>query len=279
MTNTLPVLWLYGPSGVGKSTVAWALSDRLWRDGVRAAYVDIDQLGMCFGPPTPENWAPEPADDPGRHRLQTRNLDAVAANARAAGAACLIVSGVVDPEHGIDTGLLPNVELTAIRLRVENDELLRRLGVRARPGERVDDNLSDAASMDRIPGPCIDTTGLSVDEILRKIDVPQMNQAVPKAIDTPDLPGRVLRVRGPREGSRSMVGWRLYRQLRLSGTRAAYVDVDQLGFLRPFDRVDPGNRRLQSANLAAVWRTFRAAGAECLVAAEPNDDPAVPGVI
>ena len=279
MTSALPVLWLYGPSGVGKSTVAWELSTRLWRDGVRAAYVDMDQLGMCYGAPTPENRFPEPADDPGRHRLQTRNLDAVAVNARDAGAACLVVSGVVDPEHGIDAGLLPHVELTAIRLRVEKDELLRRLGVRARPGERVDDNLREAGVMDRLPGPYIDTTGLSVDEVLEKIDLPRIEAAVPKAIHVPELPGRVLRIRGPREGSRSMVGWQIYAQLQRSGTRAAYVDLDQLGFLRPFDAVDPGNRRLQAANLAAVWRTFRAAGAECLVVAEPNDDPAAAGPI
>jgi hypothetical protein len=279
MTSGLPALWLYGPSGVGKSTVAWELSSRLWRDGVRAAYVDIDQLGMCYGPPTPENWTPEPADDPGRYRLQARNLNAVAANAREAGAACLIVSGVVDPERGIDAGLLPNIALTAIRLRVEPDELLRRLGVRARPGEQADDNLREAALIDRLPGPYIDTTGLSVDEVLKKIDLPQINAVVPRAIQAPELPGRVLRVRGPREGSRSMVGWQLYRQLRLSGTRAAYVDLDQLGFLRPFDPADPGNRGLQAANLAAVWRTFRAAGAECLVAAEPNEDLSAPGPI
>jgi hypothetical protein len=66
-----------------------------------------------------------------------------------------------------------------------------------------------------------------------------------------------------------MIGWRIYRQMRLDGTRSAFVDLVQLGFLRPADAADPGNRRLRAANLAAVWRTFRAAGAECLVAAEP----------
>ena len=32
---------------------------------------------MCYGPPTAQHWAPEPAADPGRHRLEARALDAV----------------------------------------------------------------------------------------------------------------------------------------------------------------------------------------------------------
>ena len=63
-----PVLWLCGPSGVGKTTVAWAIYSQLARTGASVGYVDIDQLGICH---------PEPANDPGRHRTQARNLDVV----------------------------------------------------------------------------------------------------------------------------------------------------------------------------------------------------------
>jgi len=55
------VLWLGGPSGVGKSTVGWELHQLL--DGT--AYVDTDQLGLCY---------PETAADPCSHRLKARNL-------------------------------------------------------------------------------------------------------------------------------------------------------------------------------------------------------------
>ncbi len=47
MTRT-SVLWLYGPAGVGKTTVGWEIFSRLTRTGVAAAFVDIDQLGMCY---------------------------------------------------------------------------------------------------------------------------------------------------------------------------------------------------------------------------------------
>jgi adenylylsulfate kinase-like enzyme len=275
MTSALPVLWLYGPSGVGKSTAAWELFTRLSGDGVPLAYVDIDLLGMSYGPPTPENWAPEPADDPVRHRLKTANLDAVAANARDAGAAGLIVSGIVDPEHGIDTGLLPNVALTAIRLRAEPGEIRRRLEVRGRDDEPVDEILRDAAALDRADFPradaCIDTTGLSVDGVLEQVSkqaegwltVRRPAMAPANATQTS---GSILWLCGPRPAGISAVGYQIYRQLRLAGSRAAYLDLEQVGFLRPARAADPGDHRLKAANLASVWRGLRASGAECLVA-------------
>jgi Mrp family chromosome partitioning ATPase len=72
--------------GVGKTTVAWELFAQLAREGIPAGYVDIDQRGMCSAPPTRQHWAPEPAADPGRHRLKARTLDAVVANFRDVGA-------------------------------------------------------------------------------------------------------------------------------------------------------------------------------------------------
>ena len=62
----IPVLWLCGPAGVGKT-----------------------------------NFYPDPAADPGRYRMQAGNLGAVVAAFQAAGARCVVVSGVVDPAHGV----------------------------------------------------------------------------------------------------------------------------------------------------------------------------------
>src|SRR5262245_36438170 len=117
--TALPVLWLYGPPGVGKTTVTWTLFVRLAREGVLTGYVDIDQLGMCYGPPTPQDWAPEPAADPGRHRLKARALDAVVANFQSAGARCVLVPGVTDPVRGVEADLVPHAALTTCRLRAE----------------------------------------------------------------------------------------------------------------------------------------------------------------
>src|SRR4029079_1518738 len=40
----IPVLWLSGPPGVGKTAVAWEIYRRLARAGADPAYVDVDQL-------------------------------------------------------------------------------------------------------------------------------------------------------------------------------------------------------------------------------------------
>ena len=67
VSDLIPVLWLCGPPGIGKSTVGWEIFTQLTQAGIEAGYVDIDQLGMCY---------PEPAPDPGRHRMKAQNLGA-----------------------------------------------------------------------------------------------------------------------------------------------------------------------------------------------------------
>ena len=114
MTRALPVLWLYGPPGVGKTTAAWELFTRLSGDGVPLACVDIDHLGMCYGPPTPEKWAPEPADDPVRYRFKAANLASVWRTFQASGADCLVAVGPAEGP-GIEAAYaaaLPGVALT-----------------------------------------------------------------------------------------------------------------------------------------------------------------------
>src|SRR5262245_22011645 len=88
----LPLLWLCGPPGSGKSTVGFEVYSQLLEAGVPVAYVDIDQLGICLA---------ELPDDPYRYRLKARNLRVVVAGYQAAGARCVVVSGVVDPALGV----------------------------------------------------------------------------------------------------------------------------------------------------------------------------------
>lgn len=95
-----PVLWLTGPPGLtGVPGVGWELYDQLTRDGVRAGYVDIDQLGVYF---------PDTAKDPDRYQMKARNLDAVVATFARAGAERVVVSG--DAE--VPRDLLPHASLT-----------------------------------------------------------------------------------------------------------------------------------------------------------------------
>ena len=52
--DKIPVLWLCGPPGVGKSTVGWAIYSQLIQSGLQTAYVDIDQLELVI--PAPGRW-------------------------------------------------------------------------------------------------------------------------------------------------------------------------------------------------------------------------------
>ncbi|WP_426507402.1 hypothetical protein ACPPVO_54455 [Dactylosporangium sp. McL0621] len=279
----LPVLWLYGASGVGKTTVTWELFVQLTREGVAAGYVDIDQLGMCYGPPTRQHWAPEPAADPGRHQLKARTLDAVVANFQDAGARCVIVPGVTDPVRGVETDLVPHAALTTCRLRAEPAELSRRLAARGSPNDDHAEQIAYADALDRAfaTEPCVDTTGLTVGEVVDRVRArtgwPDLAAPVEKPSATrqvPDpTPGEILWLHGPAAVGKSTVGWQVYQQVRRVGISAAFVDLDQIGFHRPAAAGDPGNHRLKAANLAAVWHAFRDSGAECLIAVGPLDRP------
>jgi hypothetical protein len=90
----LPVLWLFGPAGTGKTTAAWQLFTELTDVGVRAAFADTDQLGMCP--------SALPGDFEGA-RIKAQNLGSMIPNYRAGGAQCLITNGVIDP--GLDADL------------------------------------------------------------------------------------------------------------------------------------------------------------------------------
>jgi hypothetical protein len=273
MTERLPVLWLYGTAAVGKTTVGWELFAGL---EAPAGFVDVDQLGMCYGPPTGENWSPEPADDVGRYRLKSRNLDAVAANFRAAGAGCLVVAGVVDPGRGPAAEPLPEVALTALRLRADRADLRDRIARRGRPGDDLEEIAGYADALDRLPGPCVDTTGRDVTDVVRLVREHLGSWPARAARSGPmsrcDRPGEIIWLCGPAGIGKSAVGWAVYRRLRAAGRRAAFVDLDQVGFRRP---ASWGNHRLKAANLAALWDNYAADGAHCLVTVGPVTPAAV----
>ena len=119
----VPVLWLYGADAVGKSTVAWEIYSVLTGGGVPAAYVDTDYLGFC---------SPLPDDDPAA--LVAANLRAMWPNFEAAGAQCLVVSGVVVTagQRALFADAIPGTELTLCRLRATTETLSGRIMRRGR---------------------------------------------------------------------------------------------------------------------------------------------------
>ena len=221
---------------------------------------------------------PEPEGDSGRHHLKASNVDRVVATFAAAGARGVVVSGVVDPHQDVDRGRLPHATVMFCRLRASQDELRRRLSQRGAGLLEVSAALAGAVAMDKggSPKECVDTTGLEVsqtaDLVARYIgDWPPLVNTGRRGATVkfgsqwavPRVP--VLLVCGPTAVGKSVVGWQLYERARRAGLHAAFVDLGQLGFLQPVRADDPNNHRVKAGNLAALWGTFGAARAQCLV--------------
>ncbi len=78
-------------------------------------------------------------------------------------------------------------------------------------------------------------------------------------------PTPVLWLCGPPCVGKSTVGYAIFAQITAAGTKAAYVDLAQIGFCRPVPEDDPHNHRIKTRNLGAMWPTFQSAGVRCLV--------------
>jgi predicted ABC-type ATPase len=285
----VPVLWITGPAGVGKSTVSWQIFGELAEAGVHVAFADADQFCMCY---------PAPPGDPTRERIKAQNLGALIPRYRAAGADCVIVNGCLDPGLGVLSELMPQADLTVYRLRAEPDELLRRYtdrdGTGDDLGELLQETIAEAYAMDAIDfaDACVDTTSIGVADVVELVrgscrDWPGFGGSLPDEhpasggtegpadhewnADADDADGSILLVCGPAGVGKSTIGFELYVRCVRDGLTAGYIDLDQIAFIRPGSGADPGRHRLKAGNLAAMWRTYRAAGATHLIATGPLD--------
>lgn len=123
MVPAVPLLIVTGPVGVGKTTVAAAVSDLLDRAAIPHAMVDADHLRWSY---------PSPPADPFRVALGLRNLAAVWANYRAAGADRLVLADVVETRDEL-TGYraaVPGAAPIVVRLTAPLPTIERRLAGR-----------------------------------------------------------------------------------------------------------------------------------------------------
>ncbi len=160
----IPVLWLCGRSGVGKSTVGFEIFSQLTHAGIKTAYLDIDQIGLCY---------PAAADDPETYRVKARNLGAVWPIYRADGARCLVLSGGIESRElaRVYADQLRGSALTLCRLRVGRDELRSRFIARGWRTDLADDVVRDAEALDRsdFADLCIDTDGRPIPDVARLV--------------------------------------------------------------------------------------------------------------
>lgn len=278
----VPVLWITGPAGVGKSTVAWRIFTDLAQAGTRVAFADADQLCMCF---------PAPLGDPARERLKAQNFGVLVPRYRAAGAQCVIASGCLDPGRGLYPELMPQAGVTICRLRAEPEVVARRLAGRNGPGQDLDALLgetrteTEAFDASNLASVCVDTTGVAAAGVAGLVrdscrDWPGFAGSLPApgaapGADAPDADGEILLICGPTGVGKSTIGFQLLVRYVNDGLMAGYIDLDQIGFARPGPDGDPGRHRLKAGKLAAMWRTYHRAGARHLIATGPIESDEV----
>jgi energy-coupling factor transporter ATP-binding protein EcfA2 len=300
--NLFHVLWLCGPAGVGKSTVSWHLFTELADAGVPVAFADTDQLGMCY---------PAAGDEPGRQQVKLRNVSAMITNYRAAGARYAIINGVIDPVNGLPADLLPQSAVTICRLRAGRDEVERRFIARhghpddvARLPSEVRDEI---ASLDQssFADACVDTDGVRQGDVAALVRDAcrawpgfSAHNAVAgteeselggtgiggaaaggggidgTAAGGTAAGGEIVLITGPTGVGKSTIGFQVFVNCINARHGAGYVDLEQIGFVRPTLGGALPRHRLRARNLAAIWRNYRAAGATHLVATGPIEDRA-----
>ncbi|HWQ15036.1 MAG TPA: hypothetical protein VNL77_19720 [Roseiflexaceae bacterium] len=163
----VPTLVITGPVGVGKSSVAVAVGEILDEAGLSHALVDLDWLRWC---------TPRPPDDPFHIALGLRNLAAVWANYRAAGAARLILVDVVEARADLEgyRTAVPGAAILVVRLRATLPTILRRLEGRE-TGAALEWHRRRAAVLvpqmdrDRVEDLLVDAEGRTPAEIAREI--------------------------------------------------------------------------------------------------------------
>jgi energy-coupling factor transporter ATP-binding protein EcfA2 len=124
----VPVMVVTGPVGVGKTTVAEAISGRLSQAYVAHAMVDQDALRRCY---------PDTPGDPFHAALGLRNLAAVWSNFRANGATHLVVADVIETSADLAgyRAAIPGAAIHVVRLLASIPTIHRRLEGRANGGD------------------------------------------------------------------------------------------------------------------------------------------------
>jgi len=151
-----PVLWINGPEAIGKSTVAFAIFRQLSDAGMKTAFIDLDQVNLCY---------PAPEDDPLNYGVRAAGLAAVWPTFCEEGVRCVVISGIAETKAIVKahTSLISDARFSIVRLRATSDELKRRFIGRGGDASRADEAVRVADEMDRelVGDLRVDTDGLT----------------------------------------------------------------------------------------------------------------------
>lgn len=254
------ILWLTGPAGVGKSTVAWHVFSAA--AGEDLGYVDVDQVGMLY---------PDDETDEYGYALKNAAIKAIAPNYTAAGANRLLVSGVVDPREAAVADRLGPSEARHCLLTVDDDVLHRRVLERGWDVIDADKAVAEQAALASagFADTVLDTTNEPIAAVGRQV-LTELTALTPAPAPRADgdvlalRPERTVFITGPRAVGCSTSGFGLASRLWSADTRTGFADLGQLSFRRTPPTVHH-DTRLGVSNLAALAALFASRGAEVLV--------------
>jgi ASCH domain len=165
---TIPVLNIIGPVGIGKSTVADAISEIFQYDhALPHAVIDLDDVRPCYPAP----------DDEFQITLGFANLAAVWGNCAAAGARCLIIPSLMG--GGDDMAAIrlavPGAEVFVVRLTAPLEVIQERIRGREITEASLNWHLQRAADLvntmpvERREDAVVSTEGRRAAEIAREV--------------------------------------------------------------------------------------------------------------
>ena len=247
----LPVVWLCGAPGAGKSVVAWELFQA--RADEQVAYVDIDQLKMLSA---------EAGDS---FDLAAASFTALVDAHRSIGTQAVIVSGVIDPEQMavLEAALRDRAEVTWILIDADDDTLEARIRERGWPDDLVEMAIAEARAWRSVPDvPRISTSSATPSEAAKeagdrltpRASTPLSPRARVEETDVRDL----VVIYGPRAVGKSAISWAVFMGCMERGEQIGYLDADQLGFVHASTEV---RDQLIRGAVESIAHVFREAGA------------------
>lgn len=167
VANVVPTVIVTGPVGVGKTSTARAIADRLRAAGVPHAMIDLDAIVECY---------PAPPDDPFNFRLAMRNLAVLWRNFHDAGARYLVLNWVVEARDELDgyRDAVPGADIRVARLRAPLTTIHARIRQRAGGGDVTWElnrarQLAEEMDETALEDLCVETEGRDADAVARVI--------------------------------------------------------------------------------------------------------------
>lgn len=261
------VVWLAGTSGVGKTTIGWALAQKLDEQGLSVLFVDADQLRNASGlRATPE-------------RLVSDSIDALNQVYSVVNTELIVVAGMADSASHLDDLLPPALRHNALTVFLDADDsdIESRVVGRGRnialATQSVHYNRAyDAGWVDEV----VDTTEYNESEVVQHL-ITVVNGWLPEALNDyatdvrfPHSSLPVALITGARGVGASTVGFLTFIERAQAGAPVGYLDAHQLALVQKNYR-SPALTELRAAAVAAVAEVMgRHGAAEVLVAIDPD---------